>query len=85
MFNVNLYTILFIIYNNIFFQNNLQNKSLLILDFLQIMSSWKFEEIIAFKDFEVENGVLKLERDIYLNIVKILDLSILRKSMSKYF
>jgi hypothetical protein len=28
---------------------------------------------------EVENGVLGLERDIYLSIVKFLDLSILRK------
>jgi hypothetical protein len=38
-----------------------------------------FNEIIVFKDFEVENGVLGLARDIYLSIVKFLDLSILRK------
>jgi hypothetical protein len=29
--------------------------------------------------FEIENGVLGLERDIYLSIVKFLDSSILRK------
>jgi hypothetical protein len=29
--------------------------------------------------FEVENGLLGLERDIYLSIVKLLDSSILRK------
>jgi hypothetical protein len=33
----------------------------------------------AGEDFEVENGVLGLERDIYLSIVKFLDSSILRK------
>jgi hypothetical protein len=38
-----------------------------------------YKEIIVFKDFEVENGVLGLERDIYLSIVKFLDSSILRK------
>jgi hypothetical protein len=43
------------------------------------MNSYKFKEIIVFKDFEVENGVLGLERDIYLSVVKLLDLSILRK------
>jgi hypothetical protein len=44
------------------------------------MNSCEFKEIIVFKDFEVENGVLGLERDIYLNIVKFfLDSSILRK------
>jgi hypothetical protein len=37
------------------------------------------EKIIVFEDFEVENGVLGLERDIYLSIVKFLDSSILRK------
>jgi hypothetical protein len=43
------------------------------------MSSCDFEEIIVFKDFEVGNGILGLERDIYLSIVKFLDSSILRK------
>jgi hypothetical protein len=36
-------------------------------------------EIIVFKNFEVENGVLGLERDIYLSVVKFLDSLILRK------
>jgi hypothetical protein len=43
------------------------------------MSSFEFREIIVFKDFNIENGILGLERDIYLNIVKFLDSSILRK------
>jgi hypothetical protein len=43
------------------------------------MNSCGFNEIIVFKDFEIENGMLGLERDIYLSIVKFLDSSILRK------
>jgi hypothetical protein len=49
------------------------------------MNSCEFKEIIVFKDFEVEKGLLGLDRDCYLSIVKFLDSSILRKSMSKYF
>jgi hypothetical protein len=37
------------------------------------MNSSEFKEIIVFKDFEVENGILGLERDVYLSIVKFLD------------
>jgi hypothetical protein len=43
------------------------------------MNSCEFDEIVVCKDFELENGVLGLERDIYLSIVKFLDSSILRK------
>jgi hypothetical protein len=43
------------------------------------MNSYKFKEIVIIKYFEVEKGVLELERDIYLSIVKFLDSSILRK------
>jgi hypothetical protein len=43
------------------------------------MSSCQFKEIIVFEDFEVENGVLGLDRDIYLSIIKFLDSSIVRK------
>jgi hypothetical protein len=43
------------------------------------MKNSKFTEIIVFIDFENENGVLGLERDMYLSIVKFLDLLILRK------
>jgi hypothetical protein len=43
------------------------------------MNSCEFEEIIVLKDFEVENGLLGLERDIYLSIVTFLDSSILRR------
>jgi hypothetical protein len=43
------------------------------------MNSCDFEKIFVFKSFEVDNGVLGLERDVYLSIVKFLDSSILRK------
>jgi hypothetical protein len=46
----------------------------LILVFQPIM-----KKIIVSKDFEVENGVLGLKRDMYLSIVKFLDSSTLRK------
>jgi hypothetical protein len=51
----------------------------LILDFQRIKNNYDLKEIIVFKDFETENGMLGLERDIYLSIVKFLDLSVLRK------
>jgi hypothetical protein len=44
-----------------------------------ILNKIQFKEILVFKDFEVENGVLGLERDMYLSIIKFLDSSILRK------
>jgi hypothetical protein len=43
------------------------------------MNSCNFEEVVVSKDFEFENGVLGLDRDCYLCIVKFLDSSILRK------
>jgi hypothetical protein len=43
------------------------------------MNSCDFEEIIVSKDFEFENGVLGLDRDCYLSLVRFLDSSILRK------
>jgi hypothetical protein len=43
------------------------------------MNNSNFKEIIVFKDFELKNGVLGLDRDCYLSIVKFLDSSILRK------
>jgi hypothetical protein len=43
------------------------------------MNSFEFKKIIVFKDFEVENGMLGLDRDCYLSIVKLLDSPILRK------
>jgi hypothetical protein len=42
------------------------------------------DRYIVDETFEVENGILGLERDMYLNIVKFLDSSMLRK-VSKYF
>jgi hypothetical protein len=42
------------------------------------MNNCEFKEIIVFKDFEVDNGVLGLDRDCYLSIVKFLDLSVVR-------
>jgi hypothetical protein len=43
------------------------------------MNSCDFKEIVIFKDFKIDNGVLGLDRDCYLSIVKFLDSSILRK------
>jgi hypothetical protein len=43
------------------------------------MNSCEFREIIISKYLEIENGVLGLERDVYLSIVKILDSQIVRK------
>jgi hypothetical protein len=43
------------------------------------MNNCDFEEIIVSTDFEIENGVLGLERDVYLRIVQFLKSSILRK------
>jgi hypothetical protein len=43
------------------------------------MNTYQFKEIIVIKDFEIENGVLGLDRDIYLSIVKFLDSLIVRK------
>jgi hypothetical protein len=37
------------------------------------------KEILVAEDFEVSNGILGLDRDCYLSIVKFLDSSILRK------
>jgi hypothetical protein len=43
------------------------------------MNNCEFKEIIVTGDFRVENGVLGLERDVYLSIIKFVDSSILRK------
>jgi hypothetical protein len=43
------------------------------------MNSCEFKEIFVFKNFEIENGVLGLERDVYLSLVKFLDSSIVKK------
>jgi hypothetical protein len=42
------------------------------------MNSYDFKEIIIPKDLEIENGMLGLERDVYLSIVKILDSQVVR-------
>jgi hypothetical protein len=38
-----------------------------------------YKEIIVIEDFEIENGVLGLHRDIYLSLVQFLDSPIVRK------
>jgi hypothetical protein len=43
------------------------------------MNSCEFKEIVVIKDFEIDNGILGLERDIYLSIVKFLVSPIVRK------
>jgi hypothetical protein len=45
----------------------------------EILLHFGFEEIVVCENFSVENGVLGLDRDCYLSIVKFLDSSILRK------
>jgi hypothetical protein len=57
-----------------------KNKPLyLISNFQQIMNNCEYIEIIVSEDFEIENGMLGLDRDCYLSIVKFLNSSILRK------
>jgi hypothetical protein len=48
------------------------------------MNNCELKEIVVVEDFEAKNGVLGLDRDIYLSIVKFLDSSIVRK-VNKYF
>jgi hypothetical protein len=43
------------------------------------MNSCDFKEIIIPKDFEIKNGVLGLDRDCYLSVVKFLDSTNVRK------
>jgi hypothetical protein len=43
------------------------------------MNRCEFEEIIVSESFEVENGIVGLERDVYLSIVQFLDSTVLRK------
>jgi hypothetical protein len=43
------------------------------------MNNYKFKEIVVAKDFEVYSGLLELNRDVYLSLVKFLDSSIIRK------
>jgi hypothetical protein len=43
------------------------------------MNSCQFKEIFVSENFEIENGLLGLHRDIYLSIVKFLDSSTVRK------
>jgi hypothetical protein len=43
------------------------------------MNCCDFKEIIIPKDSEIENGVLGLDRDCFLSVVKFLGSSILRK------
>jgi hypothetical protein len=49
------------------------------------MKSSQFKEIVVVKDFEAENGVLGLDRDIYLSIIKFLDSSLVRKVNILFF
>jgi hypothetical protein len=61
------------------FKITYENKPLFLILSLYMMSSCEFKEIFVSNDFEIENGVLGLNRDVYLSIVKFLDSSILRK------
>jgi hypothetical protein len=80
MFNVKLYTTFDLLFMLMFsFKIIYKDKSLFLILNFQQMNSCEFKEIIISKDSEVENGMLGLERDIYLSIVKFLESSILRK------
>jgi hypothetical protein len=76
MFNAKLYTTFSLLFS--------KNKPLFDFRFATNMNSCKFKEIIVFKDFEVDNCILGLDRDCYLSIVKFLDSLILR-NVCKYF
>jgi hypothetical protein len=43
------------------------------------MNRYQFKEEIIVEDFEIKNGVLGLDRNLYLSIVKFLDSSTVRK------
>jgi hypothetical protein len=80
MFNKKLYTtfnLLFIVILSL--KIIYKNKPLFLILNFQQMISCEFKEIIIPKDLEIGNGVLGLERDVYLSIVKFLDLLIVRK------
>jgi hypothetical protein len=80
MFNIELYTTFNLLFILIFsFKIIYKNKPLFLISSFQHMNSCDFKEIIIPKDLEIENGVLGLERDIYLSLVKFLNSSILRK------
>jgi hypothetical protein len=49
------------------------------------MNNCEFKETIVFVDFEVGNGILGLDRDCYLSIVKFLNSSVLRKVVNFFF
>jgi hypothetical protein len=57
---------------------SLKRLLFLFVGFQQIMNSHEFKEIFVFESFEFENGLLGLNRDVYLSIVKFLDSPILR-------
>jgi hypothetical protein len=80
-YNTELYTTFNLIFIVIFFLKIIyKNKPLLLIpDLQQIMNSCEFKETIIVGGFEIENGLLGLDRDCYLSIVKFLDSSILRK------
>jgi hypothetical protein len=42
------------------------------------INKYRFKEIIVFEVFEIKNGVLGLDRSVYLSVVKFLDSPILR-------
>jgi hypothetical protein len=78
-----LYIIFNLLFNlMLFFQIFTYKPLFLILNF-QHINSCDFKKIIIPKDLEIENGVLGLDRDCYLSIVKFLN-SPCKKSLSKY-
>jgi hypothetical protein len=58
---------------------NMKENNSGIQDSLISTNEYQFKEIFVFEDFEIENGMLGLDRDCYLSIVKFLDSLIVRK------
>jgi hypothetical protein len=61
------------------FEETVVSKDFKVKNFHSNINSCEFKKIVVLKNFEIENGVLGLERDVYLSIVKFLDSSNLRK------
>jgi hypothetical protein len=57
----------------------------LMFRFHRVKNSCNFKEINVFEDFEIKGGLLRLDRDVYLSIIRFLKSSILRRVWNKFF
>jgi hypothetical protein len=56
-----------------------QFKEIIVPENIATTNKKVYKEIIVIEDFLVENGLLGLDRDVYLSLVKFLDSSVVRK------